>query len=385
MRHLLDHRGFVHLVRNLGDTDDVAPLHLLDLRLGAHHDGATARQVRLLDRLLVVDDAPRGKIRSLHELEQLLHGRIRMIHQMHGGIDQLPQVMRRDIRGHADGDTDGAVEEEMRQLGGHHHRLLARGIVVRHEIDRVLVDVLQNLIGKPGHFGLGIAHGRGTVSVDTAEVPLPVDDGVAHREILRHAHERLVHGAVAVRVVLTQNVSDDEGALAELGGGFKAQLIHGVEDATVHGFQSVTGIRQRARDDDAHRVVQVTRLHLCDDRSRCDLADLRQLVGTENREPVDHRNGSCFGGGLFALVFFIILFGLLGLVGFLGHEKSRCLKCEVMIQIFWKEKSPLYPEIPPIAKQTKQHKFLKQKQKTKPDGKVGWEGGKPAGLPPSLG
>ena len=42
---------------------------------------------------------------------------------------------------------------------------------------------------------LRVAHGGGRVVVDRAEVALAVDERVAHREVLRHAHERVVDRA----------------------------------------------------------------------------------------------------------------------------------------------------------------------------------------------
>ena len=60
---------------------------------------------------------------------------------------------------------------------------------------------------------LGVAHRRRVVAVDRAEVALPVDQRVAQREVLRHAHERVVDRGVAVRVVLAHHVADDARAL----------------------------------------------------------------------------------------------------------------------------------------------------------------------------
>ena len=56
---------------------------------------------------------------------------------------------------------------------------------------------------------LGVAHGGRRVAVDGAEVALAVDERVAHGEGLREAHHRLVDGGVAVRVVLTEDLTDD--------------------------------------------------------------------------------------------------------------------------------------------------------------------------------
>src|SRR3990172_5728204 len=42
-----------------------------------------------------------------------------------------------------------------------------------------------------------------------AEVPLPVHQRIAQREVLHHAHQRVVHRLVAVRVVLAQHIADN--------------------------------------------------------------------------------------------------------------------------------------------------------------------------------
>jgi hypothetical protein len=63
---------------------------------------------------------------------------------------------------------------------------------------RCLREGLRDL-GQPR---LGVAHGRGVIAVDVAEIALALDQRVARGEILRLAHQRLVDRAVAVRVVL---------------------------------------------------------------------------------------------------------------------------------------------------------------------------------------
>ena len=82
-------------------------------------------------------------------------------------------------------------------------------VVVRAEVDRFLVDVGEHLVRDLGQADLGVAHRRGVVAVDRAEVALAVDQHVAQREVLRHAHDRVVDRLVAVRVVLADHVADD--------------------------------------------------------------------------------------------------------------------------------------------------------------------------------
>ena len=107
----------------------------------------------------------------------------------------------------------GAVDEQVGRARRQHRRLLLLAVVVRHEVDRLLVDVGEHLGGELLQPALGVAVGRRRVAVDRAEVALAVDQRVAHGEVLRHAHQRLVGRRVAVRVVLAQHVADDARAL----------------------------------------------------------------------------------------------------------------------------------------------------------------------------
>ena len=61
-------------------------------------------------------------------------------------------------------------------------------VVVRLEVDGVLVDVGEQRLGRLGEPRLGVAHGRRRIAVHRAEIALPVDQRQAHREVLRHAH-----------------------------------------------------------------------------------------------------------------------------------------------------------------------------------------------------
>ena len=91
--------------------------------------------------------------------------------------------------------------------------------------------------------GLRVAHRRRGVIVDRAEVALAVDQRIAQGEVLRHPDQRLVDRRVAVRVVLTHHLADDEGALAVRPVGLEAEVVHRVENPAVHGLQPVPDVR----------------------------------------------------------------------------------------------------------------------------------------------
>ena len=189
--------------------------------------------------------------------------------------------MGRDVGGHADRDTAGAVDEYVGKARGQHLRLHARPVIVRREIDGVLVDVLEQGHRDLGEPRLGVAHRGGRVGVHRSEIALAVDQCDAHRPILREAGERVVDRAVAVRVVVAHHVADDLGGFAIRTAGDEAAFLTGVENAAVDRLQAVADVWQRAADDHRHRIIEVGGLHLVDDRDRGDVAvfDGRRCAG----------------------------------------------------------------------------------------------------------
>ena len=88
-------------------------------------------------------------------------------------------------------------------------------VEVRREVDRVLVDVREQLGRDPHEPRFGVAIRRGRIAVHRAEVSLPVDQRIAQRKVLHHADERVVHRAVAVRVESAKHVAHDRRRLLE--------------------------------------------------------------------------------------------------------------------------------------------------------------------------
>ena len=187
-------------------------------------------------------------------------------------VDRLAQVVRRDVGRHPDRDAGGAVHEQVREARRQDQRLLPRLVVVGREVDGVRVDVAQHLGRELREARLGVAHRGRRVVVDRAEVALAVDERVAHREVLRHARERVVDRGVAVRVEVTHHVADHARALAVGARRLQAGLVHRVEHAAVDRLEAVAHVRQRAADDHAHRVIHVRGAHLLPQAARLDVA-----------------------------------------------------------------------------------------------------------------
>ena len=170
--------------------------------------------------------------------------------------------MRRDVRGHANGDAAAAVDEQVGEARRQNLRLGQGLVVVGLPVDGVLLQVAQKLHGGLGQAGLGVTHCRRTVAVDVAEVAVAVDERGAHGEPLRQADHGLIDRGVTVRVVLTDNFADRPSRLLVRAVGEDARLVHGVQDAAVNRLQAVADVRQGARRDDRHRVLDEGLAHL---------------------------------------------------------------------------------------------------------------------------
>ncbi len=187
------------------------------------------------------------------------------------GVDHLAEIVRRDVGRHADRDALRAVDQEVREAGRQYLGLALGLVVIGLEVDGVLVEVVEQRIGDPGEARLGVAVGRRRVAVHRAEIALAVDQRQAHREILRHAHHRVVDRQLAMRMVFADHIADDARRFAVAAVPHVAVHLHRIEDAAMHRLQPVADIGQRAGHDHAHRVIEVGAPHLVFDRDRRDV------------------------------------------------------------------------------------------------------------------
>ena len=144
------------------------------------------------------------------------------------GIGNFGEIMGRNVGRHPDRDATGAIDEQIRQHGRQHHRLFQAVVKVVFPVHRIHLDVLEHGIGNARQTGLGVTHSRRAITINRAEVTLPVNQGVAQAEILRHTRHRVVNRRVTMRVILTQHFTDDTCALLVGSAGCKPHVMHGV-------------------------------------------------------------------------------------------------------------------------------------------------------------
>ena len=249
--------------RQLRDDDGALAVgQVLDVGARAQADLAAARGVGRADTRVAHDHTTGREVGARHDAHQLVERDLRITDHRDRGVDGLAQVMRRDVRGHADSDAGRAVDEQVREARRQHQRLLARAVVVGAEVDGVGVDVAEHQGRDARQTALRVAHGGSREAVDVAEVALPVDEDGARRERLRHADEGVVDRLVAVRMVRAHRLADDLRALDVRSVRLEAELVHRVQHAAMHRLEAVAHIGQCAPDDHAHRVIEIRRAHL---------------------------------------------------------------------------------------------------------------------------
>ena len=274
-----DQAGLVDLIGDLLDDDRLTVLaDVFDFRPRAYLNGAAAGEVGLLNARTAVDGGGRGEVGTGQDLHQAADGDLGIFDQQQQRIDNLGEVVRRDVGGHTHRDARRTVDQQVRKPRRQHHRLDFAAIVVRLPIDRFFVDVFaQHFLGQAGEPDFGIPHGRGVVAVDRTEVALAVDQQIPQRKFLRHTHDGVVDRGVAMGVVFTHDVADDAGRLFIGATGTVAAFPHAVEHAAVHRFEAVAHVGQSATDDHTHGVVEVAAFQLLFDID--DLAAFRKRLG----------------------------------------------------------------------------------------------------------
>ena len=274
----LNQPGLVDHIGDLGNHDLIpAVLLFLDGGPAPEGDFAPAGGIGGPDAAAAHDDAGGGEVGSLDVLHQARQVDVGVFDIGHAAVDDLAQVMGRDVGGHADGNALAAVDQEVREPAGQDAGFLLGLVKVGVPVDGILVDVGEHFHRHLAHTGLGVPVSSGGVAVHRTEVTLAIHQRVAEGEILSQANHGVVDRRVAVGVVRAQHRTDGVGGFAVGVAGIVAALVHGIENAAVDGLQAVPDVRQGAGDDDRHRIIEEGRLdllfHITDDFFRTRAGD----------------------------------------------------------------------------------------------------------------
>ena len=255
-----------HAGRQLVDHHlPLAARQLFNAPAGAHLQAATARGVGVANVLRAADDlAAAGVIGASDKGVQLVIAQRGLFDQRHAGIGHFTQVVAGDFSGQTHGNAAGTIEQRKRQSCRQLLRLLRAAVVIGHKVDCAFVNFIQQQRGDFGKPRFGVTHGGCAVTVAATKVALPIHQRVALREVLRHAHQRVVGRLVTMGVKAAQHITHHTGRFDGLGSGVvvgaakaQAHAVHGVQNAALHGFHAVGHIWQGTALDHAERVLQI--------------------------------------------------------------------------------------------------------------------------------
>ncbi len=111
------------------------------------------------DALTSEDDAAGRKIRPGNDVDEFVDGERGIVDQRHAGVDDLAEIVRRNVGRHADRDAAGAVDQKVRKFRRQHRGFAVAAVVIGLEIDGVLVDVVEQRLRDLGQPGFGVPHG----------------------------------------------------------------------------------------------------------------------------------------------------------------------------------------------------------------------------------
>ena len=205
----------VYLIRKFGYDDSLARavVELLYFALCAENNASPARSVSVSYSASAHDYAAGGEIGRGNVFQQFVNRYFGIIDDRNRAVDRFAEVVRRNVRSHTYGYAVRAVDEKVgvsrRQNNGLHSRI----VEVRIEVYRFLIDFAEHFESGFTHSRFGVPVSRGGIAVDRTEVSVSVHERNVYRKVLRKTNESVVNGTVAVRVIFTENVADDGGAL----------------------------------------------------------------------------------------------------------------------------------------------------------------------------
>ena len=140
----LDQLRLVDLIRHLGEDERIPILaDFLDMGFRAQDHGAAAGLVGGVRAGPAHDDSAGRKIRRRDIFHQLFNGDRTVVEISAAGVDDLAEIVRRDVGRHPDRNALGAVDQQVRKARRQHLGLVLGLVVIRLKIDGLVVEIIE--------------------------------------------------------------------------------------------------------------------------------------------------------------------------------------------------------------------------------------------------
>ena len=164
-----------------------------------------------------------------------------------GGVAEFPEVVGQNLGGESDGDAFRALCQQEWEFHGQRDRLFVASVVGQFPLRGFGIE--EHVEGEFGEARLDVTRCcRAITRQDVTPVSLTI-----HQQVfLSELHEGVADGGITVGVEL-HRVTDDVRHLVEAP---VVEAFHGVEDASLHGFQSVAEVGHGAFENHVGGIVQ---------------------------------------------------------------------------------------------------------------------------------
>ena len=221
---------FFH-VRDFFDDNAVTFFDFFDFGACPHHDRAATGMVSLANATASTNDSACGEVRPLDDRHDLVDRDLGLVDHSDQSVAHLAKIVGRDGGGHANRDPAGTIDQEIGKPRGQDGWFRVPLVVGWHEVDGVLLEIVQHLGRDTRQARFGVPHGRRRQASDRTKVALLVHQQVPHIPLLRHADERVVNRLVTVRVIITHALAGDFRAFGATGTGPQVEIVHGHQNA----------------------------------------------------------------------------------------------------------------------------------------------------------
>ena len=219
--------------RNLGDDKRLA-VALFDFRTHLHRSAAhTVVVARHVDGAAGLEVGIQVKLFAVQVLD--------------GGIAYLAEVVRQYLCRQAHGNSLCALRQQQWELHGQRNRLFVSSVVGQFPLR--CFGIKQHIEGKFRESGFDVSRCSGAVA---GQYVTPVALAVDEQVLLPELHKRVADGCISVGVKL-HRVSHDVGHLVIAS---VIETLHRVQDAALHGFETVAQVRHGAFQNNIGGIIQ---------------------------------------------------------------------------------------------------------------------------------
>ena len=219
-----------------GNLRDGQCLAVTLLYLGPDTHGTTPLPVVVFR---YVDAATGGEVGIEHEFLA--------VQVVYGGITDVVEVVGQNLATQSHGNALGSLCQEQRELHGQGHRLLVAAVVTQFPFRGLGVE--DHVEGKLRESGLDVTACCGIVA---REDVAPVALAIYQQVFLPQLYQGVLDAGIAMRVEL-HGMPHDVGHLVVAP---VIHALHGMQDASLYGFEAVADMRHGTFQDDVAGVVQ---------------------------------------------------------------------------------------------------------------------------------